>query len=118
MQEPQQIAESVPWLLATMVFFGSALASWGLTEAIKKTALARLKYRGMSTKEAKKRLWWTPLLVLLSMLVGFGVGCGMGSIEWTWYYGGMVGLAGGVLATFAVGLLKGNIQAFLERKRG
>lgn len=111
--------ESTPWALIILIFFGAALVAYGLTEGFKKAMKARVRLKdGVSAKEASKRLWWTPLLVIVAMFVGFGVGAGVASFEWKWYYGGLVGSGGGVLASFAVSLLKGNMTALFKKLSG
>lgn len=105
----------IPWILATAILFGSAIISWAFVEAVKKTALNKLKMT-MTAAEARKSLWWTPMLIVVSMIMGFSVGSAIGGVEWTWLYGGLVGTCGGALASFLVSLAKGHLQAFLSSK--
>ena len=104
----------VPWLLVAAILIGSAVVSWGFVEAVKKTALNNLKQR-MTAAEARKALWWTPLLVLVSMAMGFSVGSAVGGLEWSWGYGGLVGACGGALASFIVGLVKSRLRALADK---
>lgn len=112
--------EPIPWILIMFILFGAAIISWGLTEAIKKTALNKYRFnnRDASANEAKRVLWWTPMLVVASMLIGFGVGCAVGAIEWKTLYGGLVGACGGALASFLVSLFKGNLKTMVSKMTG
>lgn len=108
----------VPWLLVLTILFGSAIVSWAFTEAVKKTAMNKLKVT-MTTKEARKSLWWTPMLVVVSMIMGFSVGSSVAAAsDWHWWIGGLVGTCGGALASFLVSLFKGNITAMVKRIGG
>jgi hypothetical protein len=111
--------EPVPWLLVALILFGSAILSWGATEAAKATVLARLKFtEDIDTREARRRMWWSPLLVLVAMAMGAGVGAGVGAIDWSAGYGALVGCCGGALASFLVGLVKGHLGAVVSRVVG
>lgn len=112
--------EPIPWILIMFILFGSAIISWGLTEAVKKTAMGKYRYenKDASAAEAKRVLWWTPMLVVLSMAIGFGVGCGVGALEWKTLYGGLIGACGGALASFLVSLFKGNLKSLVQKMGG
>ncbi len=116
---PLPTDDPVPWVLIVFILFGAAIVSWGLTEALKATALNRLKYRQrLSDKEAAKHLWWSPLLIVASIVMGSGIGCVVGGLEWKWLYGGLVGAVGGALASFLVSLFKGNMTALAKKMVG
>lgn len=111
--------EATPWLLIGLILFGSAIVSWGLTEALKATILNRWKFvQHIDTDEAKRRMWWSPLLLVLSMALGCGVGAFVGRLEWSTLYGGLVGAMGGALASFLVSLFKGHLAAWINRLLG
>lgn len=111
--------EPVPWLLILLILFGSAIVSWGITEAIKLTGINRMKYEDhVDTKEAKRRMWWSPMLVLLSMLIGAAVGAIVGGYEWKPLYGSLVGAVGGALASWLVKLFKKNLSGALDKAAG
>jgi H+/Cl- antiporter ClcA len=97
----------VPWLLMALTVVIAAAVAWAVTEAIKKTAIQRFKYKErVSTKDAKRSLWWLPMLAVLSTLIGFGVGAFIGAVGWEWEYAAALGAGGGSLASFIVYLLK------------
>lgn len=99
---------STPWVLIVAVLLIAAVVSWAVTEAVKNTALARLKYNnsGMGAETATRRLWWSPLLQFVAVLLGFGIGAFLGSVGWVWEYGAALGALGGGLNTFLVWALK------------
>ena len=103
----------------TMILFGSAIIAWGITEAVKATLVNRLKLtEHVDTKEAKARLWWTPLLLIVSMAIGAGVGAVVGAVQWDALYGAFVGCVGGALASFLVALFKGHLAAAVGKLTG
>ena len=112
--------QAIPWVLVTFILFGAAIIAWGITEAVKKTATGKYRYdhKGASAAQAKKSLWWTPMLTLVSIFIGFGVGALIGGFQWSWLYGGFVGAMGGALASFLVSLFKGNITALTKKLIG
>ena len=110
------VGAAVPWPLIIAILVIGAAVAWGLTEAVKKTALAKYRVDHDATaKQAKKRLWWTPMLAALSILIGFGIGCAIGGYEWKTLYGGGIGAVGGALSTTIVAAVKGNITGYLKK---
>lgn len=106
------------WMVVTIVVVSAAVA-WGITEAVRRTALAYVRsHTRLTEDEAKRRLWWAPMLAILSILLGFGVGCALGAVDWSAIYGGAFGALGGALATSIVAAVKGNLTAALKRLMG
>lgn len=107
------------WLKLALILFSSAAVAWALTEAVKKTLKNRFKLLdNLSTDEANQKLWWTPLLVVVSIVLGFSMGLSGISMGLTWAEGGLTGALGGALATFLVSVFKGNFSSFLKKHLG
>lgn len=116
-----QSPDGFPWITFVFALLLPAVLSWGTTETIKRTFLARWKMQIVTTDEklasasdsvlAKKwdreRGWWVPLLWFVAVAIGFGVGFVVGLVgAWSALYTGLVGAGGGALSAFLVALLK------------
>jgi hypothetical protein len=110
----------LPWTLIGAIVVIAAAVAWYFVEAIEKTAEKKLRYdvEGMTAKEAKRRLWWSPMLVIVRILLGFLVGLAMGAIDWSVWYGGSVGAGAGALAAVVVSSTKGSINTAFKRLFG
>lgn len=109
----QQFADAagIPWVIVALAVVGGAVVGWAVTEALKKTALQRVKYTDhVNAAEAKRRLWWTPMLVCVSVVLGAAVGAFVGALDWSWQYGLVCGACGGGLSSAIVAVLKRKIK--------
>lgn len=118
---PEQIqamtpVEETPWIFVTFIIIGSAVLAWVFARSLKGAFEKKVSLdEGVSIKEARKRLWWTPLLTLAGGVLGFGLGAFVAAFEWRWYYGGLCGSIGGGMASFIVGVLEENLPSLLKR---
>lgn len=110
-----------PWIVFLFALLLSAILSWGTTETIKRTFLARWKTRITSEDEEaasatnsvlarrweRERGWWVPLLWFVAVALGFFIGGAIWLVaDLSVLYGGLVGASGGALSAFLVRLLK------------
>jgi hypothetical protein len=95
------------WII-TLCVASAACVSWALTEGIKHTLvnLTELKFGN----DGEKHRWWAPMLIALSLVLGFLTGALVGSVDWSWVYGGASGVCGGALASTIVAKLKARIE--------
>jgi len=108
------------WTIAVLIAVAAAPVCWASTGAIKNTLKNRIKFVShVDDAEAERRLWWSPLLILVSMLIGFAFGSATGAASsWDTLLGGASGTVGGALASFIVSLIKGNLAALVKRMVG
>lgn len=97
------------WLLV-LILVASAVAAWTVMESVENTAYMRAKLDDPTLTKSKLLLWWSPLLSLLGLIIGFGVGAFCGALTERWAYGAMVGLCGGGLHRVIVSSAKGQIR--------
>lgn len=90
------MAEDI-WLVFLLILVASAVAGWTVINMVERTAYMRAKLKHPKLTKAKFVLWWSPLLLLPAILVGFGVGVFGGAVAWSWEYGGLTGMIGGGL---------------------
>ncbi len=95
-------SETVPWLIVALCVLSAAVIAWGLTEAVKSTALRRVALKNADVHT----LWWTPMLTVVAIIIGFGVGSFIGGVGWEWKYGAICGASGGALSSFIVNIVK------------
>lgn len=114
------VAPSIPWDLVAIIVVISAAVSWALVAAIEKTAAKKIRYDDatVTAREATRRLWWSPMLAIVRVLLGFGVGAGFGAVDWSLWYGGAAGALGGALAVTVVSATKGSLRTVIGRIGG
>jgi Flp pilus assembly protein TadB len=107
-----------PWIAFLFALLLSAILSWGTTETIKRTFLARWKMHladedaaatnsTLARRWERERGWWVPLLWFVAVALGFGIGAAIWLVAGlSLLYGGLVGASGGALSAFLVRLLK------------
>ena len=90
------MAEDI-WLVFSLILVASAVAGWAVINIVERTAFFRAKLKHPKLTKAKFVLWWSPLLLLPAIVVGFGIGVFGGAVAWSWEYGGLTGIVGGGL---------------------
>ena len=95
---------SLTWTIA-IILAVSAVASYGLTEVLRRGYLAYKK-----TYDMDGLWWWAPSLRLLAMLIGTGVGV---LLMYSWLGAG-IGLIGGTLNTTVVAIVKKRLKGAVE----
>jgi hypothetical protein len=107
-----EISLTTMLIVAVIAICGGAFVGWKLTELAKDTVLAKMADRLADSK--KDPIWWTILLGGISVVVGFGLGCLVGSVEWSWVYGGVLGATGGATPAFWKKVIKIKAKGLAE----
>lgn len=101
-----------------LIVVSSAVAAWALVRMVENTAFMRAKLSNPKLTKKQYVLWWAPMLIIVALVVGFGVGVFGGAVAWEWEYGGLTGMVGGGLYSFVVSAAKGSIHDGLTKLFG
>lgn len=114
------LPEGVPWVVVALCIVVPALLAWGFAETVQKTWLNLWKRDHPSEQTAigKREMWWSPLLILPSTVIGALTGFGIGMVGDGWGYGVFVGAGSGVVAAWIVKALKDRAMKLLGKVKG
>ncbi len=100
----------VPWFIVALIVVTAAFVSWRLVDVLKRTLFAALRARAHHSDTSHK-YWWTPLLALVSVAIGTGVGTLLSAAEWVPLYGAAIGAAAGAQPVWIIIAVKAWIRS-------
>lgn len=102
----QAEAAGIPWIRVIAIVVIAAFIGYYVTKAIEKSARKRYPKSRVASDVGPDPLWWLPLLSLLSIALGGGIGYGFSYETWNATYGILIGAGTGANPPWIIKLVK------------